>query len=335
MDTTATNNNKQLKHAIKIKESSQTGNHHHVENHLKGDVVRFVDIGNHHWSCIDGRTPHHVLATPGGDAGEFLLGLSVYKSLLSAPYSIELDSAIIRQMFAKFLSYLPANRPFYMHTDTYAHDGLRAHLQAIHGKEVFPDEFHILDTPTTAQHDHVLEAITLPEFVGCGHIRAIMANPDIYHVPLPLIQSFIRGFYDLVWSKSDRVYLDILEGQHEEIGLLEVQMDALQWNEKVRDGKSVGMIPSIKPSSNTDSHRPSQMFTVHSRTIVEQGIRKDIAHFLSSLTSLKVSHIMEILSKKSEVFTKATLNIISPQGVDYYSAEVLFHAHDHEELEAA
>jgi hypothetical protein len=41
--------------------------------------LTFVNIGDHHFSCLDGRINKPILGTPGGDAGEFILALNVYE----------------------------------------------------------------------------------------------------------------------------------------------------------------------------------------------------------------------------------------------------------------
>ena len=38
-----------------------------------------MDVFSHYWACIDDRQTSYVFGTPGGDLGEFLLGLNVLK----------------------------------------------------------------------------------------------------------------------------------------------------------------------------------------------------------------------------------------------------------------
>ena len=45
--------------------------------------LTYVDIETSHFECLDGRNNAGILATPGGDAGEFILGLHVYNDIVS------------------------------------------------------------------------------------------------------------------------------------------------------------------------------------------------------------------------------------------------------------
>jgi len=44
--------------------------------------LTYVNVADQHFSCLDGRTENAVLATPGGDAGEFILALHVYENII-------------------------------------------------------------------------------------------------------------------------------------------------------------------------------------------------------------------------------------------------------------
>lgn len=52
---------------------------------------------------MDGRQSNAVLATPGGDAGEFILALFVYEGMI-ADKKIELDLEKIMGMFKNYLA---------------------------------------------------------------------------------------------------------------------------------------------------------------------------------------------------------------------------------------
>ena len=50
---------------------------------LIGDITQleFVDPTKTSFHCMDGRESNEILATPGGDFGEFLLALYIYEGL--------------------------------------------------------------------------------------------------------------------------------------------------------------------------------------------------------------------------------------------------------------
>eukprot|EP01132_Coremiostelium_polycephalum_P002921 gene2921-3639_t len=289
-----------------------------LNNHLSSHSPKFIESHTHYWSCIDGRTNHHVLGTPGGDAGEFLLGLSVYHSLLNTrTHSIELDEEIIEGLLVKFINQMPHGRYFYMHTDTISLGNMKRYLQNRYGYKEFNNKFNIFDSPQTPFHKQaILDAVIMPDHVGCGHIRAILNNPDLYHIPRALTESFIKTFYQMLWKKSTRMILEVLDGKHEEIGVLEIKT-------KIHDNNRacLGKIAGIKPLTTLKSGKQSQTFVVHSHTSVEHGIRKDVTNFISSLTSIKRSHIMDQLCKKSDHYAKTTLGFLAPN-ITMYSAEI-------------
>eukprot|EP00759_Apiculatamorpha_spiralis_P011406 PhF_6_TR18872/c0_g1_i9/m.27452 len=54
-------------------------------------IPRFVTITRHHWSCIDGRDDNKMLATPGGDAAEFMSAFAQYVIISSTPNDMSYD----------------------------------------------------------------------------------------------------------------------------------------------------------------------------------------------------------------------------------------------------
>ncbi len=44
--------------------------------------LTYVNIADSHFECLDGRNNGGILGTPGGDAGEFILGLHVYEDIV-------------------------------------------------------------------------------------------------------------------------------------------------------------------------------------------------------------------------------------------------------------
>lgn len=94
---------------------------------LIGDVkeLNFVKISATSFKCLDGRNNIGVLGTPGGDAGEFLLALSVYENLLGQ--AINLSQNDVDVILTAYLNKLPFEK-LYMCTDDMAISHLEREL---------------------------------------------------------------------------------------------------------------------------------------------------------------------------------------------------------------
>jgi hypothetical protein len=81
------------------------------------EELNYVKVPSISFKCLDGRSNSAVLATPGGDAGEFILALAVYEDLLSGGKKLNQDS--VDHIFHQYLTMMPHSQ-FYMCTDDQA-----------------------------------------------------------------------------------------------------------------------------------------------------------------------------------------------------------------------
>src|SRR5690606_33156580 len=70
----------------------------------------------------------------------------------------------------------------------------------------------------------LLDALMVPDAVGCGHLRMMLEHPEEYRVRGELVRDFLRAFYLRLWDGDDRLVLDILEGVHVEQALVRVHV---------------------------------------------------------------------------------------------------------------
>ncbi len=85
---------------------------------LIGKNPNFVDPSSTHWTCTDGIAGEEALSTPGGDSGEFLMGLALYAAEMKKFYpDYELSKHEVHDMFKEFLGSIDESRSFYMHMD--------------------------------------------------------------------------------------------------------------------------------------------------------------------------------------------------------------------------
>jgi sulfate permease, SulP family len=71
----------------------------------------------------------------------------------------------------------------------------------------------------------LLEALPLPNHVGCGHLRLLLEEPERYEVRPALVEEVIRSFFRRLWTGDPRLVLDILEGEHEEVAVVQVRTE--------------------------------------------------------------------------------------------------------------
>jgi len=90
--------------------------------------LKYVKIHSTSFRCLDGRNSRAVLGTPGGDAGEFILSLSVYEEILGPGKTLSQDDVDL--IFSLYLSNIPFDK-FYMCTDDMAVSHLERELYVI------------------------------------------------------------------------------------------------------------------------------------------------------------------------------------------------------------
>lgn len=195
-----------------------------IETHL-GDPrrIRWVKVAallmQGTQSCVDGRDPRPVLGTPGGDAGEILLSLAAAERVRGAPFPASRVGPFLD-------AYLDAFGRVYVHTDTHALEALEASLRddprfapaLARGVE------RLVRRPPRALEGPLLDALTRPAHVGCGHLRLMREHPDEYGVRPALSEAVLRAIFVRLW-RGDAIDFVVLEGGHAEGAVLDVVLD--------------------------------------------------------------------------------------------------------------
>jgi hypothetical protein len=168
-----------------------------------GELTRGATV-----ACIDGRHDHCIVGAPGGNMGEFVLLLTALEAV---------GPPVTDREVAELLDgYLREFGRFYMHTDRAALDWVAQRL----GRErLEADEIEAAPAELRGQ---LLQLLTDPCGVGCGHLHAMLASPQTYQVRPELVRAAIRAFFDEIWNHDTGADLDyvVLEGEHEEDELL-------------------------------------------------------------------------------------------------------------------
>lgn len=71
-----------------------------------------VDVGYQKFACMDDRIAEPSLLTPGGDLGEFLLGLNILTNS-NSQNPLAIDTQGIVDMMTRYVQSLPPTRRFY------------------------------------------------------------------------------------------------------------------------------------------------------------------------------------------------------------------------------
>ena len=190
-------------------------------------------------SCIDGRDRRGVVGAPGGDGGEFLLTLAAIEQVTGR----KLDEDAVA---AGLLSRLDDFGQFYMHTDVHAFAKLIDRLQidpqvqaAASGVVSPGDWFEFLHHPPASLRDTLLDYLTDPSHIGCGHIRLMLVHSDEYGIRSELVRYFLRAAIRMWWEGSPEIALTVLPGAHQEGAVVNVRLAEDIW--------SLSRIPLISP----------------------------------------------------------------------------------------
>merc|ERR1719420_1697412 len=93
---------------------------------VQSEMPPVVAIASQPFYCMDDRVEKAVLASPGGDVGEFVLALDAYKDLTPER---EISQHMVDTWLEAYLKSLPESRQMVLCTDDAALQHLRAELQ--------------------------------------------------------------------------------------------------------------------------------------------------------------------------------------------------------------
>lgn len=153
--------------------------------------IVFKRVSSGFFSCIDPRADYGVMGTPGGDAGEFLIGLQALETKNGKPFFLD----DVNSLFQQYLRLMPTRgkKLFYFNTDEAAVKALATATGAT--DPLKPSDFTI--------RNKVLSECTKPEHIGSQHLKAILAAPADYGIRKELVEYFISIFYSIYFDASN------------------------------------------------------------------------------------------------------------------------------------
>jgi len=186
---------------------------------LVGNIeeLNYVKVKEAPFSCLDGRFNNPILGTPGGDAGEFILSLSVYEDLLGG--GRKLSQGSVDHFFGQYLQFMKPKK-FIMCTDDFAIN----HVE----RELNIEGINILN-PRQSLMNHILNAAIKPENIGDLHLKMMLKYPKQFSIRREMVEMFLISFYKILWNKeleySRKLELVVLAGTHKESAFIEVRSD--------------------------------------------------------------------------------------------------------------
>jgi rhodanese-related sulfurtransferase len=217
-------------------------------------------------SCVDGRDETAVIGTPGGDAGELLLGLSAVEAVSGE----KLTPLQIRTILGRRLGTLGR---FYLHGDVGAANALIASMRSDRRLESTLSQIsetmqwrRFFASPPAHVREIVMEHALLPAHIGCGHLRLMATRPEVYGARPELVFGLLEAFFRARWDGAIDAEFTALPGGHEEGAVLDVRLD-----EELR---AFTQVPLISPLA-----QGTQSFVSHPE--IASYLRSDIAHFLA------------------------------------------------------
>ncbi|MBX3258919.1 MAG: rhodanese-like domain-containing protein [Labilithrix sp.] len=217
-------------------------------------------------SCVDGRDDSGVIGSPGGDAGELIVGLGALEKLLRR----DLSEPEVATLLARRLDVFGR---FYMHTDVDASNAaiaaMRAdprfdgHLSNVNGALEWR---RFLASPPREVQAALLEHSLEPSHVGCGHLRLALTRSKEYDTREGLVGAVLKSFHELQWAGASELEIVALAGWHTERAVLNVRVGGPLM--------PFSRIPLVSPAVGG-----AQVFVHHPE--VTAYLRRQLAQFLA------------------------------------------------------
>jgi len=222
-------------------------------------------VSNQYFSDIDGRSRELFLGTPGGDFGEFVLGLQAYEQTLPAGYKLSLEN--VKNALEELAREMSPSRKFYFMTDFKHLTKLETAVKCNNIKIVNPpDKFK----------DKLLEEVAKPENVGCFHIKNMLRSPDKYNIRKGLVADALKALHLNLWNKtstiSRKLKYTVLRGELDVRGFINIRPPA----HCLYAGLATFAVPC---ATNMVPGNLTQLLINHPEPVVE--LRTFIANFLA------------------------------------------------------
>lgn len=266
--------------------------------HTMGEVLRRVDE-----VCSDGRGTMRAVCNLGGKSGSFINQMSSVEEEEGHDYTeAEVETNLLR-----YLEHFHGD--IHLHTSDHAMQDLATHLN------VSKPQMYLLIHNPGARMEEVLDALTDPRFVGCGHLRGMLAMPENYEGIRPgLVRSFIRVFFKLHWSGrrgiQNRMRLSTMIGDHAEHATFTVESTVPD-----ADIDSSTLTPTLQPKVQFEQdHRVQELQAFIAHTGVARQEDKwfaSVAPIVTGIRNINQALLAQIERRRRDGTTHATLDALA------------------------
>ena len=221
------------------------------QNALQGRITQptnlpIKDVNRHFISCMDSRVGYAAIAAPGGDMGQFILGLGAAEYIIGYPFTPD----DVLHFFQQYIQTMGGNGDdvgfdqqginhytghhnspegkgyFNMCTDTASHTAWFA-ASKIEGQSLLMQKWNPLDTTGRRR---LLKTCADPEHVGDTLLKAMVASENgekEWGVRKEIAQATIRAFF-AVWfdpfnSSREHLLLPVLAGEQKPSAVVNVE----------------------------------------------------------------------------------------------------------------
>jgi hypothetical protein len=273
-----------------------------VQSKLENTEYSFVSVTDSSFRCVDGRITKPSLGALGGDLGEFALALLVYEDLSGK----KLDEKSINLYLNEYLDCMEQTS-FYWCND----DDATEYVQSEMGTEGID-----FTNPRQDQQSDLLALLVEPDGVGDLHLKNMLKYPQKYAIRVETVSLLIKVFYEILWdtdnSNRDYLYLEILPGEHNETGFLEVRTN--------KDCLDEEIAPLIAPREGTKENLSLFIYdfdaVTSKRNQLSQFFSEKVARNQGGITKEKFSSRM---NHHGLMFLDVTGNIIA-QDLPFFTA---------------
>lgn len=257
-----------------------------ILNHFgKPQDLEWAHIPQHYFSDIDGRSSEKMLATPGGDLGEFLLAVSVFEDITKTEVDVETAAGLLQ-------SYLKSSTRTKFYYNTAEKELLNLTSSIGCGNMKISD-------PPAMYKKALLKALAVPGNVGNRHFKNMLAMPDAFETKAKTVASVIQAFHLLLWNKTDTAHTKLtyalLKGAPKEKAFVNIESSQICLDE--------GLAPLV--SSATCS---ANMFLNHPESVIK--LRMEFAHLLSKNNKVMAAEMLNKMNQKGVMQLAKTAAIL-------------------------
>ncbi|KAL0213792.1 hypothetical protein P9112_005976 [Eukaryota sp. TZLM1-RC] len=239
------------------------------------------------FDCVDGRNDlSGRMGAFGGNLGEFILAL----------HCVQLHQPVESiQVFDLMKDYLNCGLPLYFHSDDHHTKLVVNSLHQLGHHDVDPSNPRDNDKPV------LLDYLSDPDYLGCGHIKAILYDAA-YGADQCMAKESIRSFYKLLWNSHPRCHYEELQGQHQENGVVIVHSSDLS------------AVPTIRFRTSNNS-----VFVFHCDAVAI--LRYQTASFFADLFNLNRDVLFHDIEDMGQKWANLTLDVLAP-GLSLFELDV-------------